>query len=262
MTTPKIQNSNEQKSRRKRRLKSQRQQAPTITVNVPAAPPPTQSFWRDSPIIIAALTAIGTATFWHNVILPSHNAMQGEKIMALQKQLVDLEKEASKVPLLTEEVASLEGRLWHAEHANAFDKSSAYPDKFKTVKIGDSVESILSAFDFTSIDQSNPGYWVVTNQHSIFKDVVYYFDNTEPSQPITHIYFVITPSNDSSFLSRFDEKNIRNLTLRLTDTYGKPEVNGSERILRWSVDENVNLYQFLNETAVMIMPPQLTPKLW
>jgi hypothetical protein len=208
-------------------------------------------------LVIAALTALGTATFWHSVIFPLYDVTQKSELKAYRE-------EAEKVPDLTKRIKNLEARLWHAENANAFDSDSLYPNGFRLVKIGDPADKLTSAYDTASVHKDEEGYWTVENQHNVFNSVTYYFDSTKNNKPVTHILFHVNfaPKEHQPSSWLFDKENAKQLTRRLIETYGEPKFDKAKLTMMWSIEDGTSLFQRINETNVLVMSSQYRPRGW
>lgn len=248
------------KPRRKTRVARRERQAPQVTVNFPPASQTAPQTWKDSRLVVAALTALGTATFWHSVIFPLYDVTQEAELKAYRE-------EAEKVPGLTMQIKNLKARLWHAENTSAFDSNSAYPNGFRLVEIGDPVDRLTSAYETASVHKDKKGYWTVENQHSIFNSVTYYFDSANDNKSITHILFSVnfaSNADENPYLSGwlYNEENAKILTRRLIETYGEPKFDKAKLTMMWTIKGGNNLFQRIDETRFLVMPQKYRPRGW
>jgi hypothetical protein len=61
---------------------------------------------------------------------------------------------------------------------NLFSLGNPYPVASGKVKLGDSINAIISAYPEASINRTSPGYWTIKPDHPAFRDVTYFFDRT------------------------------------------------------------------------------------
>ena len=121
------------------------------------------SDWKDSRLIVAVLTAAGTATFMITVVLPISTASLNAKIESLEARIESLTPAEEKIKGLQTELSSAKKSLGEAQASllaatenSPFAPGSAYPTGFDKVVIGDTAEDVLKAYRRGSVATCDP----------------------------------------------------------------------------------------------------------
>jgi hypothetical protein len=166
---------------------------------------PEKRGWKDQPLAIAAITAVGTISIlvflYKEVVIPTQTASLQNEISSLRKQMNLPDDEAGgiralrkKVDDLEKQLSSANAKLAEAQLTNLFSFGNPYPSGLAQVKIGDRIELIDRTYPSNSIDRSRGGYWSVKTGHSAFESVTYYFDRNSAEKRVTHMLFFFQSS--------------------------------------------------------------------
>lgn len=192
--------------------------APTVGKPVPVTPS-TQFHWRDHPIVIAALAAVGTFTVtsytFKEIIIPTQIA----GMPALMQKVTEFEDTNAKQ---AEQINFLRKSLESIQHQSLFTAKDPFPASLGAVRLDQSIELLEAAFPSTNI-KKNDEFWSVDFGFGVVSRGVYYFD--EKSQKVTHVMF---------WLSEDGERSRSFLHDRLVDSLGAPTQNPKKTFFEWN----------------------------
>lgn len=191
----------------------------------------TESRWRDSPIVVGAISIFTTASFMATVVVPlvtSHLSAQIERGQLVQEGLrgeidrlkshaADLRKKIDEGTIEQSRLAALEKdsreRIRQMQLESPFASYGEYPSGLDAIPVGSPIDHINGVYGSDKIDKSNDSYWSVSIGHPIFSSVVYYFD--ERDRIVNFIYFF------SNYKGPLKDGDLIKLA---TARFGKPDV--------------------------------------
>ncbi len=209
--------------------------------------------WKDSPIVVGAITAVSTTLFVLTVtftaVIPTWTKKYENKTLELSNKVDELKKEMegytsvkhsleSKVNELNKlvdrknkSIAELEYKIRILRKKNVFLNNNVYPYGYREVKIFDSIEKVKKVYQGQKIEEF-PGWFSVEVDGPVFGSIAYYFKNTKNGRAITQILFHMV----------YNDEHIHDIILRqFTDIFGKETtilVNKSEEKERLWIDVN------------------------
>ncbi len=198
--------------------------------------------FKNHPIVIMALTVAGSLGFYHQIILPIMTVkLQNEvdKIPSYEKQI---EEDKVKIGELNKKLQQVESQLTIAQNANLFTQDNPYPVGLGKLRIGDSIDNLVPIYGEKDLEKKD-GYWILKNSHSVFKKVVYYYNDESPKKEITHI----------SFYTDFDAENKNRLQAVLEDAFGLP-IKLKNEVCAWKVSSGL-IYKY-STFSFILYPPQ------
>jgi len=179
--------------------------------------------WKDSRLVVAALSVAGTATFMSTVVMPITNASLNAKIEALLPA-------AAKVASLERELSATKARLEEAQTVaklatmqTPFLPGSVYPVHLDRVAIGATPELVLSVYPNAEWDEDKR-YLSVRVEMDHFASVTYFFEGKFGAQRVSSIIF--HPAIDSGW-------DRSRLTERFTVLFGPPAFTASKGRALW-----------------------------
>ncbi|WP_429234110.1 coiled-coil domain-containing protein [Aeromonas salmonicida] len=238
----------------------------------------TSSNWKEHPIVVAAVAVSGTIALAvlliKEVILPTHTAALTNQISSLSAEVSSLreDKESTKktISILQENISSLnkdisrnqhshlekisdlEDKLTQAQLANLFSFGNPYPSGLGVVRIGDSIEKVLTTYPESSVEKDNNGYWTVKDQHKIFNRIVYYYDKKHSHNQISHISFTVR------YPLTINEKLLQE---KLIEALGTPKEWSMEDFFSWNTQAGVTLFKDSND-GFLLMRNDYFPGYW
>lgn len=204
------------------------------------------------PLVVIALAVVGTFGFSYQFVLPIMTAkMQNDvnKIPSYEKQI---EEDKIKISQLNKKLQQVENQLAIVQNANLFRHDDPYPIGLGKVRIGDSIEKLLSVYGENNIEKIEDGVWKVKNAHSIFNNINYYFDYKSSKKVITHISF----GNNELV----NQEKVKFLKGTLEDIFGEPRVYKTKGFYSWEVaGERIFLQKLF---TYVLMEKKYAPAYW
>ena len=209
--------------------------------------------WKDHPLAIAAIAVSGTIVLGvllvKEVVLPVYTVSLQNKLSELsnvKSLLVETEEKAAKLQARLERT---EKDLFAVQQINLFGLGNPYPATLDKVRLGDSVDAVLSAYPDAKVQKSD-GYWSIELPKSIFRYVAYFFDEKSETRNITHISFKFGYKVPDSFLQE-----------KLIATLGVPFVYSQKGFFSWEVNGVAEVYKPADD-EFMIMREGYRPGYW
>lgn len=196
--------------------------------------------WRDSRIVIAALSMAGTATFMSTVIVPVTTASLTAKLEALgsaDEKIRKLEKE------LRENKSALAAAKALAAQATAktpFLPGSVYPAGLEKILIGSTRQQVVEAYP--NGKWSDDDYVSIETGHNIFGRVTYYFDGEKKNRYVSMVLYHLaydSPLNCDAIKNRF------------AVLFGPPTATGRKGQVWWKATARESIEMEIADTYVV-----------
>lgn len=164
------------------------------------------SDWKDSRLVIAALSVAGTATFMSTVVLPITNSAltaRLEKLATAEEQITQLRKSLEAAEKKAAEAESIAAQ---AMEKTPFLPGSVYPSGADKVLIGSTRQQLLDAYPGGTWDEDQDYYSVRKTGHPHFGSITYYFMGSPKKNNVTMILFHLnsnSPLNNGAIRNRF-----------------------------------------------------------
>lgn len=177
--------------------------------------------WKDSPIAVATISIVGTATFMIVVVLPIWLQSKDNKIATLSAEPTNLK---ARVADLTAQLQAMESanlrlrqQLDRLSPHSIFSIDDVYPRGFRSVRIGDRTDLIATVYASDVTISEDDGPWISVNfrKPNLFSAVTYYYDQDAHLKTVTSILF------------HFDNEDGRTFDLlkqELIDRYGQSKM--------------------------------------
>lgn len=227
---------------------------------LPAVQLPSASNWKDHPVVVASMAVAGTVALAvllvKELILPTHTAALTNQVASLSSEVSSLrayKKEAEKkLAQIEAQVTQLDRRLFQAQHANLFSIGNPYPVGVGQIRVGDPISNIAAIYPEIAIKKNENGYWSIEDRHKIFSYITYYFDESQPKNPITHIRFSAAYSDEISddFLQE-----------KLIESFGGARHWKRKGFFSWKTSANVVVYKNDNK-SYLVMQDDSRPGFW
>lgn len=188
-----------------------------------ASPPPKD--WKDSRLVIAALSAAGTATFMGTVVVPLTTTALTAKLDALAPAAERIEKLEKELARTKAALATARTEAALATVKNPFLPGSVYPVGLDTLRIGDSRKKVEEKYPRGKWAEDESYYSVTDIDHAVFSRVTYYFDGDQNNQIVSMILYHF--HYDSPWVGDA-------LRTRFTVLFGSPSITGTSGRAWWS----------------------------
>jgi hypothetical protein len=218
----------------------------------PSTPTPSAtSSWKDHPLVVASAAVAGTIALGvllvTEVILPTQTAALANQVTALSAEASSLRESKvdanKKLEHLQSQVADLDRKLSDAQHSNLFSFGNPYPVGLGQVRVGDPISSVAAVYPENAINKNENSYWSVNDQHKLFNNITYYFDEKVPKSPITHILFsIVYPvTADDAFLQG-----------KLVEALGTPKQEHKKGFFSWSTQAKAVVYKYSSNSFILM----------
>lgn len=217
-----------------------------ISARIAARTAGTKSDWKDSRLVIAALTAAGTATFMGTVVLPITMSAQSAKIELLTSKLDELGDTKDRLEALNKELAEARLNISQKEILVAqlmaqtpFLPGSPYPSGADKIILGTTKRELLQMHpDGKWNDDEEESYYSVDPKHPHFSSITYYIDSPK-NERISHILYHI---NHKSPLTHTE------LKLRFKSIWGHPHAERKNGDSWWKISQRESVEIRSNNT--------------
>lgn len=169
-----------------------------------------KSDWKDSPLYVATVVAVGTASVvtavFTQVVIPTKEQDLSNQLKQLQLANTDLTNKASAL-VASAKVAEVErkkvqsdldatkNKLKETALNNLFSVGNPYPSGLRAVRVGESVTNVSRLFGQALIKKEEDGAITIKDPSGVFHEVSYYFSSDDPRRKITHIAFALDENN-------------------------------------------------------------------
>lgn len=204
------------------------------------------------PLVVIVLAVAGTFGFSYQFVLPIMTAKLQNDVDKIPSYVKQIEEDQVKIDALNKKLEQLESQLAIVQNANLFRQGDPYPIGLGKVRIGDSVEKLLSIYGENNIEKIEDGVWKVKNAHSIFNNINYYFDYKSSKKVITHISF-----GNSDLANQEKAKFLKGT---FEDIFGEPRAYKKKEFYTWEVaGERIYLQKLFN---YVLMEKKYVPAYW
>lgn len=224
--------------------------------------------WRDSPVVVAAISAAASMSLMATVGIPLATGYLTGQVEALRTDLQNksneirdlndvverLRKEVSTrgsaIEAEKHEIRRLKNQMGELQMSNLFLPGHPYVRGLDKVQLGSNQETVVTTYGEEAIEKADEDYWSVKVDHKVYSLVTYYFDSRPDERRVTHI------------LHHFDERSsgidpavIGQLLLGL---FGKPFQRDHENQL-WVMGNKVML-NLRTDGNLIIYAPGIYPQ--
>ena len=131
--------------------------------------------WQDHPVIIAVISGAAALVFAYNVLFPTLTASLQNEVTSLRSQVQEIRELKNRIAAMEAAAKVEKQRLAETQMTNLFALGSPYPIGLGKVKIGDTIDSILTAYPEAPIDRHST-YWSVPQDHALFSQIAFFFE--------------------------------------------------------------------------------------
>lgn len=163
--------------------------------------------WKNHPILIAAISAAATATFFQTVVIPISDASNRAELVELRKAKATFEREGKRAAQLAKELVV-------SQHVNLFVAGNPYPVGFRSTPIGTPLNKVKQHFKDSDLTDRREILSVTPGKGAI-KDIAFHYKTEGQEAVVTHIGYIIA-FNDGMWGREDAEK----LLAILTETFG------------------------------------------
>lgn len=183
--------------------------------------------WKDHPLAIAVVVAVGTAVFFMTVVVPLRVDLLTAKVEHLTELSTNAASTAKELVGAKRELAEARAALQASLLKSPFQGRSVYPLGFDEVVIGTPVAELTSRYPDGKWDEERAYYSVDSKVDGVVTGAAYYFTENGGKGKVSHILFHLV-SNDKAgtdltrkhFLANFGEPDAtrrRRLLWKATD---------------------------------------------
>lgn len=219
--------------------------------------------WKNHPVVVAALAAAGAFAFAITYIAPVYTTELQTDLRLLKKEVERLQSELNlqtdaaaaakeKIKELTLANETAHKRLQKAELSGLYSSGSAYPVGLERIKIGDNINDIFKVYRPESIKKVDEESYEVSNEHTFFDKVTYYYDPKSPKSNIVQISL-----HASSVPFGGDDIVLE----KLYGSIGRPTSNPEKGRYCWNLKQGVSAYIIFGG-SYQLMDSQHYPRLW
>jgi hypothetical protein len=184
-----------------------------------------KSNWKDSTLVVAVISAAGTATFMYNVVMPLTTATMSAKLEALAPAAERISKLEAELRETKDKLQTAEGIASLATENTPFLPGSVYPTGIDIVKLGSSIEEVEKVYPDGRWNEDN-SYYSVDQKNPNFGSSTFYFRQTGKIKKVSHILFLVNSD------SKLNNKTLLN---RLTTLFGTPTSAASSGRFWWKI---------------------------
>lgn len=178
------------------------------------------------PLVVIALAVVGTFGFSYQFVLPIMTAKLQNDVDKIPRYEKQIKVDKVRIEELEKKLSEVKTQIQLYETANLFIHDSPYPAGFRKVRIGDSIENLITTYEKQFLEKKD-GYWEVKTQNSVFNEAIYYFNEKSSKKEITHILF----------RSEFALDNRMFLQSKLEDAFGQPVKYKRQGFYSWKFAE-------------------------
>lgn len=194
------------------------------------------------PLVVIALAVIGTFGFSYQFVLPIMTAKLQNDVDKIPSYEKKIDEDNVKIDELNKKLQQIETQLAIAQNANLFTQDDPYPIGLGKLRIGDSIENLITYYGEKNLEKKD-GFWIIKNIHSVFNQIIYYYNDESPKKEITHIYFE----------KAIDLKRKKSLQEILENKFGTP-IRLKNDCYAWNLSNGL-IYK-INDVSYILYPPQ------
>lgn len=145
------------------------------------------SDWKDHPLSIAVVVAVGTSVFFMTVVIPLRVDLltaKVDRLTELSASALSISNELERTKReLTESRAALQASL----QKSPFQGGSVYPIGFDAVVIGTAKADVVNRYSNGKWDEENAYYSVKSKVDGVVRSATYYFTDEKVSLILFHL---------------------------------------------------------------------------
>lgn len=183
--------------------------------------------WKDHPLAIAVVVAVGTAVFFMTVVVPLRVDLLTAKVERLTELSTNSASIAKELERTKRELAEVRAALQTSLLKSPFQNRSVYPLGFDEVVIGTPVAELISRYPDGTWDEERAYYSVKAKFDAVVTEGTYYFTETGGKGKVSQILFHLASGEKAGtdlarkhFLANFGEPDAtrrRRMFWRATD---------------------------------------------
>ena len=148
--------------------------------------------WKHHPLAVPILIFAGTMTFCFTIVMPIWDRIKDNEIATLREEPKQLKAKLNGITAQLDQVEAenqkLRVDLDKLRPGDLFSLDDYYPHGFRRVRIGDRIELVYKIYTPEATIEDKKGWLTVAlNKPQLFKDLVYYYDNSAAVKPVTNI---------------------------------------------------------------------------
>lgn len=205
--------------------------------------------WKHHPLAVPILTFAGTMTFCFTIIMPIWDRIKDNEIATLREEPKQLKARLDGITRQLDQVEAesqkLRVDLDKLRPGDLFSLDDYYPRGFREVRIGDRIDLVSKVYAQDAAIKDENGWLAVSlNKPQLFRELVYYYDDSAAVKTVTSMLFHL---NGNSF------STIRE---QLLQKYGAKAIHEDRKhgspTLTWSDGKKTNFE--LSEGTLQINP--------
>jgi hypothetical protein len=205
--------------------------------------------WKESRLVVAALSVAGTATFMSTVVMPITNASLHARLEALAPAEEKIRSLKSEVDALNKRALVAESNAAQAIKDTPFLPGSPYPTGLDKVIAGSPESEVIKEYPKGTWDEERSYYSVDTNHPFISRATYYFTDSKEQKRKVAFILFHL--KSDSGLSA----SGIRD---RFTILFGQPTYVGPKDRAMWRTSSRESA-EFSRENNFVIREGSYVP---
>lgn len=146
--------------------------------------------WKDNRIVVAALSAAGTATLFSTVIMPLVNTVQSNKIQQYEDIIKNAQATSNQLAQTKEELKKAKAEIFLAIQKTPLVPGSVYPlgEGFDSVVLGTDVKELKNRLSGLEKDEDGSYFSYRTTNHPVFSGSTYYQSNNKVDMILYHLH--------------------------------------------------------------------------
>lgn len=188
------------------------------------------SDWKENRLVVAVLSAAGTATLFSTVIMPLVNTVQSNKIQQLEELTINAKATSAELQKIKEKLKNAEAEVALAIEKTPFVPGSVYPlgEKLDSVILGTDIKELkirlsLQGDEAEEEERDFNFLFYKTSKHTVFSGATYYFSNNKVHRILYHLK---DRDRGAALLSKI-----------LLTNFGEPFAKKKESML-WKINNN------------------------
>lgn len=137
--------------------------------------------WKDHPLAIAVVVAVGTSVFFMTVVIP----LRVDLLTAKVERLTEINASAlsinNELERTKQELSETRAALQATLQKSPFQGRSVYPIGYDAVVVGTVKADVVSRYPSGKWDEENSYYSVKSELNGIVREAAYYFDKEKVS---------------------------------------------------------------------------------
>lgn len=145
--------------------------------------------WKDHPLAVAVVVAVGTAVFFMTVVVPLRVDLLTAKVERLTELSTNAAATAKELEDARRDLAATRGALQATLLKSPFQGRSIYPVGFDEVVIGTSVAELVKRYPDGKWDEDRTYYSVNAKVDGVVMGAAYYFTERGDKGKVSQILF-------------------------------------------------------------------------